>query len=158
MCARVARGVYVTGHFLRVGQTCFANPGPPPRTPVSSGTDATLLERVDVGEARVDAHANHSHSESTQSILPLLTRLERTTLAIWRDEMHGYNVLCLVLRHLARMELVEEIQMHPGQDYGVVFRRWGVKYGFIDFLEHFSVPQANGRARCILGNRPVERF
>ena len=26
MCARVARGVYVTGHFLRVGQTCFANP------------------------------------------------------------------------------------------------------------------------------------
>ena len=38
------------------------------------------------------------------------------------------------------------------------FRRWGVKYGFIDFLEHFSVPQANGRARCILGNRPVERF
>ena len=48
--------------------------------------------------------------------------------------------------------------MHPDQDYGVVFRRWGVKYGFIDFLEHFSVPQANGRARCILGNRPVERF
>ena len=72
--------------------------------------------------------------------------------------MHGYNVLCLVLRHLARMEFVEEIQMHPDQDYGVVFRRWGVKYGFIDFLEHFSVPQANGRARCILGNRPVECF
>ena len=61
-------------------------------------------------------------------------------------------------RHLARIEFVEEIQMHPDQDYGVVFRRWGVKYGFIDFLEHFSVPQANGRARCILGNRPVERF
>ena len=81
-----------------------------------------------------------------------------TSLAIWRDLMHGYNVLCLVLRHLARMEFVEEIQMHPDQDYGVVFRRWGVKYGFLDFLEHFSVPQANGRARCILGNRPVERF
>ena len=40
----------------------------------------------------------------------------------------------------------------------VVFRRWGIKYGFLDFFEHFSVPQANGRVRCILGNRPVERF
>ena len=64
-----------------------------------------------------------------------------TTLAIWRDLMHGNNVLCLVLRHLARMEFVEEIQMHPDQDYGVVFRRWGVKYGFSTFSSTSACPR-----------------